>query len=112
MVKKDFRFWRGIPREEIDWHPSIDEQKCVGCGLCVTGCGREVYGFDYEKKKPVVVRPNNCMVGCVTCANICLEDAIRFPSVEYVREIVKKKKLRAKAMEQLMERKGELAAAG
>ena len=71
--------WHGISREAIVWNPKVDEKKCIGCGMCVTGCGRKVYGFDYERKKPVVLRPANCMVACVTCANTCLQDAISFP---------------------------------
>lgn len=59
----------------------------LGCGMCATGCGRKVYGFDYEREKSVVIRPNNCMVACVTCANTCLKGAISFPPVEYVREL-------------------------
>jgi len=35
--------WHGIPRENIKWHPTVDESKCIGCG-------KKVYGFDYEKK--------------------------------------------------------------
>ncbi|NCB40631.1 MAG: hypothetical protein EOM80_17865, partial [Erysipelotrichia bacterium] len=31
-----FDQWKGLPRESIDWHPIIDENKCVGCGMCVT----------------------------------------------------------------------------
>ena len=100
--------WHGIPREEIDWHPIVDEDKCIGCGLCVTGCGRRVYGFDYKKKNPIVLRPYNCMVACTTCANICLEDAISFPPIEYVRELIRKEKLLGKAMKELKERKEEL----
>jgi len=100
--------WHGIGRENIDWHPTVDESKCIGCGMCVTGCGRKVYGFDYEKKKPVVLRPHNCMVACVTCANTCLKDAISFPPVDDVRELVKKEKLLTKAMDELKERMEEL----
>jgi len=100
--------WHGIGRENIDWHPTVDESKCIGCGMCVTGCGRKVYGFDYEKKKPVVLRPNNCMVACVTCANTFLKDAISFPPVDDVRELVKKEKLLTKAMDELKERMEEL----
>ena len=100
--------WHGIPRESIKWHPTVDESKCVGCGMCVTGCGRKVYAFDYEKKKPVVLRPDNCMVACVTCSNTCLRDAISFPSVDYVRNLIRKEKLLAKAMEELKERFAEL----
>ena len=98
----------GIPREKIDWHPIVDESKCIGCGMCVTGCGRKVYGFNYEKKKPVVLRPNNCMVACVTCANTCLKDAISFPPVADVRELMNKERLIAKAMEELKELMEEL----
>ena len=100
--------WHGIPRENIKWHPTVDDSKCIGCGMCATGCGRKVYGFDYEKKKPVVLRLNNCMVACVTCANTCLKDAISFPPVENVRDIIKKEKILAKALNELKERMEEL----
>lgn len=40
--------WHGIPRAQIDWHPTVVADRCVGCGLCTTSCGRGVYGFDYE----------------------------------------------------------------
>jgi ferredoxin len=40
--------WHGIPREEIRWSPTVVADRCMGCGLCVTSCGREVYAFDYE----------------------------------------------------------------
>ena len=102
--------WHGIARETIAWNPTVDEKKCIGCGMCATGCGRKVYGFDYERNKPVVLRPVNCMVACVTCANTCLQDAISFPSVGSVRELIKKEKLLARAKEELKARREELKA--
>jgi len=24
--------WHGIPREEIDWHPKVEFELCMGCG--------------------------------------------------------------------------------
>jgi Fe-S-cluster-containing hydrogenase component 2 len=33
------------------------------------------------------------MVGCTTCAVLCTQDAIEFPSVGYVRQIIRKNKL-------------------
>lgn len=24
--------WHGIPREQINWHPIVDENTCIGCG--------------------------------------------------------------------------------
>jgi CDP-4-dehydro-6-deoxyglucose reductase len=43
-----------------------------------------VYRFDFERKKPVVVDPLNCMVGCTTCANTCPAHALVFPPIESV----------------------------
>jgi len=93
--------WHGIPREEINWHPEVDEDLCIGCGLCVTGCGRMVYRYDYEKKKPLVSAPLNCMVACVTCFNTCPQHAISFPSVSAVHKLIKGHKLIQKAREEL-----------
>jgi CDP-4-dehydro-6-deoxyglucose reductase, E3 len=76
--------WHGVPRESIHWNPAILEEACIGCGTCVTGCSRLVYRFDFERKKPVVVDPLNCMVGCTTCANTCPSHAIAFPPIESV----------------------------
>ena len=76
--------WHGVPRDQIQWNPSIIEEACIACGTCVTGCSRLVYRFDFNRKKPVVVDPLNCMVGCTTCANTCPSHAIAFPPIESV----------------------------
>lgn len=76
--------WHSVPREKIQWNPSVTEDICIGCGTCVTGCSRLVYRFDFERKKPIVVDPLNCMVGCTTCANTCPAHAITFPPIESV----------------------------
>jgi CDP-4-dehydro-6-deoxyglucose reductase len=76
--------WHGVPRQQIHWNPTILEDACIGCGTCVTGCSRLVYRFDFERKKPVVIDPLNCMVGCTTCANTCPAHAIAFPPIETV----------------------------
>lgn len=93
MSKQNNQSWHGIPREEIDWQPTVIADRCVGCGLCVTSCGRGVYAFDYEKNRPVVFNPTMCMVGCTTCATICTQDAIEFPSQGYIRQVIKENKL-------------------
>lgn len=33
-------------REEIEWHPIVDDDACIGCGTCIIGCSRKVYRFD------------------------------------------------------------------
>ena len=104
--------WHGIPRNEVNWHPIVDESRCIGCGMCVTGCGRNVYGYDYGKKTPVVLRPNNCMVACVTCSNTCLKDAISFPPVEGIRNLIREKKVLAVAKKELDARQDDLSIEG
>jgi CDP-4-dehydro-6-deoxyglucose reductase len=93
--------WHGIPRQEIPWYPTVMADRCVGCGLCVTSCGRQVYAFDYERNRPVVVAPDHCMVGCTTCATICTQDALEFPSRGFIRQLVREKKLLRHAKDEL-----------
>jgi len=93
--------WHGIPRGEIAWQPSVVDERCLGCGLCVTSCGRGVYGFDYERNKPVVLAPERCMVGCTTCATLCLQDAVEFPSRGSIRGLIRKAKLLRQAKDML-----------
>lgn len=85
--------WHGIPRAEIEWYPTVITERCIGCGMCVTSCGRGVYTFDYETNKAVVANPYQCMVGCSTCGAICLQDALEFPSQGYIRHLIKEKKV-------------------
>jgi NAD-dependent dihydropyrimidine dehydrogenase PreA subunit len=101
-MEKKIDEWHGISRKEIEWYPNVDESKCIGCGICVTSCGRKVYDFDKEKNKSVVARPLQCMVGCTTCQVLCLQDAISFPDKDYVRNLIKKEGLIAKAKKELM----------
>jgi DNA-binding transcriptional ArsR family regulator/NAD-dependent dihydropyrimidine dehydrogenase PreA subunit len=93
--------WHGIPREQIDWYPTVVAERCIGCGICATSCGKNVFAFDYGVNKPVVVAPQMCMVGCTTCATICPEDALEFPSQGYVRQIIKKNKVLTQAKNML-----------
>ncbi|MFA6048139.1 MAG: 4Fe-4S dicluster domain-containing protein [Parcubacteria group bacterium] len=112
--KQDPKFskFHGVDREEIQWNPEINEDKCVGCGMCATSCGRGVYKFDYENKKSKVASPNNCMVACQTCANLCPAEAISFAEEGKTREkaqkIVRDFQLIPKVKEELEARKEEL----
>jgi len=113
--KKDPKFakFHGIDREKIQWNPVVDESKCIGCGMCVTSCSRGVYKYDYETKKSKVANPNNCMVACITCANLCPVGAISFVEVGdtprgKAQKIVKDFQLLPKVKGELETRKAEL----
>jgi NAD-dependent dihydropyrimidine dehydrogenase PreA subunit len=71
--------WRGIPREEIPWYPTIDPDRCTGCRTCVDFCRNDVLDFDDDVGKSRVKNPCNCVVECSTCAKLCPEGAISFP---------------------------------
>ena len=113
----DFSKWHGVDRNQIQWNPVIDEAKCVGCGMCVTSCGREVFKFDYQRKKAMVVNPNHCMVACQTCANLCPVGAISFTKKggstrEKAQEIVRKFGVSEKIRKELEEKKDSLKIKG
>ncbi len=88
----------GYPREKVEWFPAINEDKCVSCGMCMN-CGKNVY--DWVDGKPKVARPYNCVVGCTSCANLCLGRAISFQDIESVRELYKKEGIWGKVKEEL-----------
>jgi NAD-dependent dihydropyrimidine dehydrogenase PreA subunit len=112
--KQDPKFakFHGVDREQIQWNPVIDESECIGCGMCVTTCGRGVYKFDYEKMKSKVANPTNCMVACQTCANLCPAKAITFAEEDNTREkaqeIVNNFQLLLKVKDELEQRKEDL----
>jgi ferredoxin len=35
--------------KEPPWRPSIDEEACLGCGVCVDVCPRGVYALNADK---------------------------------------------------------------
>lgn len=101
--------WHGVPREEIVWFPTVNEDACIGCGTCVTGCSRLVYRYDFEHRKAVVADPINCMVGCTTCANTCPTNAIRFPPLASVFALEGRPEVRHAVEDDLVARREALA---
>jgi Fe-S-cluster-containing dehydrogenase component len=90
MAEDMFAKWHGLDRKKINWGPIIDPNKCTGCGLCVVTCGekRNVFGFDPEHNKAVVLFQDRCMTGCNNCQVGCLWNAISFETdAEYIRNI-------------------------
>jgi NAD-dependent dihydropyrimidine dehydrogenase PreA subunit len=81
--------WKGVPRERIPWHPTLDGTKCTGCGTCIEFCGHGVYSWSDAAGKPLVAEPHRCVVGCSSCRDRCGVEAISFPSLAVLRPFLK-----------------------
>lgn len=92
----------GFPREEINWSPTIDSVKCLKCGMCMN-CGKKVYAW--TENGAIVSNPKDCIVGCSTCANLCLGQAISFPDISTVRKVYLKEGIWTKVKSE-MEKQG------
>lgn len=94
-MAKDFSTtnWHGIPRKDIPWFPTINNDKCIGCQLCYVSCGRLVFEYVEEKHKVKVERQYNCMVGCSTCSTVCPTEAITFPSKDLIQKVEREHKI-------------------
>src|SRR3970040_2923407 len=90
--------WRGIPREEIPWYPTIDPGVCTGCRTCVDFCKNDVLEFDEAAGKSRVNNPYNCIVERSTCAKLCPDGAIRFPDEATFSAFIKERIYRAGVM--------------
>ena len=53
--------------------PTVDQDKCVGCGGCVDVCPAEVYELQDGKSNPV--NAEECL-GCESCVEVCQQSAI------------------------------------
>ncbi len=84
--------YMGLPRDKIPWFPAIDYEKCTGCLTCVEtdkNAGHNVYEVEGNPPRPVVKNPYECVVGCETCAKLCPNNAISFPSRDELKQVLK-----------------------
>ena len=88
MMAKSDEMWKGMPREKINWHPTIDYRKCNGCLSCFRKCKHGVYSL--SDGKPKVTSPKNCVVGCSGCQSVCPAGAISHPPKSYLETLAKK----------------------
>ena len=52
---------------------SVDQEKCTGCGSCITICGGQVFEMTYDKA--AVLHSEWCLE-CWNCEVVCTADAI------------------------------------
>ncbi len=76
--QRGYGMWRGYPRETIPWFPTVNEDLCNGCGICLKMCSTHCLA-PTEDGKVWVADPFACVIGCSSCANICKPKAITFP---------------------------------
>jgi NAD-dependent dihydropyrimidine dehydrogenase PreA subunit len=60
------------------FNPTVDQEKCNGCGECVEICPVEVYELQDEKSVPV--NAEEC-TGCESCIEVCEQDAISIEEI-------------------------------
>ncbi|MCS7118784.1 MAG: ferredoxin family protein [Archaeoglobaceae archaeon] len=53
---------------------TVDQDKCSGCGECISVCPASVFELNNEGKS-VVARPEDCQE-CCACVEVCPESAI------------------------------------
>ncbi len=70
--------WRGYSREQIPWYPTLNEDLCNGCGVCLRLCSAKALA-PLDDGRVFVVEPLTCVVGCGSCATACKPGAIIFP---------------------------------
>lgn len=79
--------YKGIPREDVPWFPTIDPSKCTGCSSCADFCTQGVFKFD--GKISHVVKPYSCVVGKSSCRSFCPEKAISFPKTSELKDTMR-----------------------
>ncbi|MBD3348366.1 MAG: hypothetical protein GF400_04105 [Candidatus Eisenbacteria bacterium] len=78
--------WRGVPRREVPWYPTIDRDACNGCGACEELCSFGVLQRERDGAAVRVRRRYACVVGCDLCSTVCPFGAISFPGLSVVEQ--------------------------
>ncbi len=71
-----------VSREQIEWYPTIDPEKCSGCGICFEFCPKGCFSMVSDENKVQVSAPYECVVLCNKCMSKCPQGAISFPNKE------------------------------
>lgn len=86
-----------MEKQGFQWHPVIDESKCIGCRSCINTCGKDCLGFDEIRMVAYVKAPFDCIPEFRTCEARCPAGAISFPDEEEYFVYVNQRLLRLEA---------------
>ena len=89
MAEESYKDYLGIPRKLIPWYPTIDDELCISCGVCVNACKHGTYAYN-DEGKVVVANPYHCEVFCESCRFQCEVGAISFPDRAAFKTLLKK----------------------
>lgn len=81
-----------IPREKIEWFPTIDYEACLHDKACLEFCHNEVFVWNAEVGRVEIANPCNCVIGCTSCAQICPAEAITFPDKDELKNTLRRLK--------------------
>ncbi|MHA1629968.1 MAG: homocysteine biosynthesis protein [Candidatus Heimdallarchaeota archaeon] len=73
ISKKPFSQPRDAQKPKGNVPITLDERRCIHCGLCLAYCPNEV--FQHDTYWRITVTPENCSL-CYTCEDICPQKAI------------------------------------
>ena len=61
--------------------PLLRDERCTGCGRCLTGCAHGVLAFSHRNHRKVmgIVEPTAC-TGCMACVPPCPVGALVRPA--------------------------------
>jgi NAD-dependent dihydropyrimidine dehydrogenase PreA subunit len=79
-----------VPRELVPWYPTVNAELCTGDRACVDFCKNDVFRWDEEHAHPIVEHPYKCVLGCSACMELCPVEAISFPSMQELRETLRR----------------------
>lgn len=65
------------------WGPTIDQDACTDCRVCLDFCRFGVYEMVDEHVR--VMSKSACMEGCSHCASMCEAGALAFPTLDELR---------------------------
>ncbi len=79
LTLKQLLTFETVDRENKAWSV-VDDQKCVGCKLCLNWCFYEAITFKPKNGKALADIDQNKCDGCGLCASLCPKEAIAMES--------------------------------